>query len=339
MINNEQEIDDLLSRPDDRDVSAMAALDGDLLILGAGGKMGPTLALRAQRAMTLSGAGHRVIAVSRFSKPAAAEYLRAGGIKIIAGDLLDQTFLKSLPSAPHVIFMAAMKFGTTGAAHETWAMNTYLPGLVAERFGQSRIVAFSTGNVYPLVPVTSGGAKESTPVAPVGEYAWTALGRERMFEYASRRLGTCGVLLRLNYANELRYGVLLDIGTKVHQGRPVDLSMGFVNVIWQGDANSACLRAFDLCQSPPLVLNLTGTETLAVRDIAREFAHRFGVEASFEGIEAETALLSDATLAAGLLGEPMVSVGTMIEWIAEWIEAGGATLGKPTHFEVRDGKF
>lgn len=336
VISNEQELDDLLSRPNAEDTASMAGLGGDLLILGAGGKMGPTLALRAQRAMERR---HRVMAVARWTRPALLNQLRDAGVETIAADLLDTDALAALPDAPNVIFMAAMKFGTTGAEPTTWAMNTFLPGLVAERYRGSRIVAFSTGNVYPLVPVTSGGASEETPVSPVGEYAQSALGRERMFEYGSRRHGTRSVLLRLNYACELRYGVLLDVGTKVFERRPVNLGMGLVNVIWQGDANSACLRSFEHCSSPPLVLNLTGPETLSVRAIAAEFGRRFGVDPLFEGAESPTALISNASKASDLFGYPSVTAGQMIDWIAAWIAAGGATLNKPTHFEARDGRF
>jgi nucleoside-diphosphate-sugar epimerase len=244
-----------------------------------------------------------------------------------------------LPDVPNVIFMAAMKFGTTGAEHMTWAMNTFLPGLVAERFRRSRIVAFSTGNVYPLVPVTSGGASEDMLTEPVGEYAQSALGRERMFEYGSRRHGTPCALLRLNYATELRYGVLVDVARKVWERRPVDVRMGMANVIWQGDANSWCLQSFAHCQSPPLVLNITGPETLSIRWAAREFGMRFSIEPVIEGEESPTALLNNAARAMQLFGYPTVTPVQMVDWIAEWVAAGGASLGKPTHFETRDGRF
>ena len=339
MLANEAELDELLSRPSDADIAALKAVNGDVLILGAGGKMGPTLALRARRAMEASGAGHAVIAVARYSRPEIREQLEAAGVKTISSDLLTPGALDSLPDAPNVIFMAAMKFGTTGAEHQTWAMNTYLPGLVAERYAKSRMVAFSTGNVYPLCPVTGGGATEFTPVAPVGEYAQSALGRERMFEYGSHRHGTRGVLLRLNYACEMRYGVLVDIGRKVFEGRPVDLRMGLVNVIWQGDANSVCLRALEHCTAPPLVLNLTGPETVSVRWIANEFGRRFHREPLLDGDEAPTALINNAARMLGMFGYPTVSPSTMIDWAAAWIAGGGSTLGKPTHFETRDGKF
>jgi nucleoside-diphosphate-sugar epimerase len=339
MIETEAQVEDLQSRPSDEDIEAMRAIGGDVLILGAGGKMGPTLAMRTLRAMRAAGQRHRVIAVARFSNPELIARMQSEGVETIACDMLEPGALTRLPDAPNVIFMAAMKFGTVGAAHMTWAMNTYLPGLVAERFRASRIVAFSTGNVYPLVPVTGGGATEHTPPGPVGEYAQSALGRERMFEYVSNTYGTPVVLLRLNYANELRYGVLLDIGRKVYERRPVDVSMGMVNVIWQGDANSMCLRSFDHAQSPPLVLNITGPETLSVRYLANAFGRRFGVDPVIEGVEAPTALLSNASRAIELFGYPRVTFGQMFEWVAAWIEAGGKTHGKPTHFETRDGRF
>jgi nucleoside-diphosphate-sugar epimerase len=277
--------------------------------------------------------------VARFTRADVAGQLQQAGIETIASNLLEPGSLAALPDCPNVIFMAAMKFGTTGGEPMTWAMNTYLPGLVAERYRASRIVAFSTGNVYPLAPAVSGGSTEFTPPNPMGEYAQSALGRERMFEYASRVYGTKSVLLRLNYANELRYGVLLDIGRKVFQRRPVDVRMGAVNVIWQGDANSACLRSFAHVQSPPLVLNLTGPETVAVRYIANEFGRRFNVDPILDGTEAETALLSNSSQAMRLFGYPAVTLGQMIEWVSSWIETGGVTHGKPTHFETRNGQF
>ncbi len=334
-IRNQQELDDLLGTPSHADMEAMSRLDGDLMILGCGGKMGPSLAVRARRAAPAK----RVIAVARFSNPELPKHFAARGIETIAADLLDPGALAALPAAPNVIFMAARKFGTSGDPHLTWAMNTLLPGLVAQRFRDSRIVAFSTGNVYGLRPAVLGGATESTPVAPEGEYAQSALGRERMFEYGSRAWGTPVALLRLNYAIDLRYGVLTDIGLAVFERRPVDVRMGLVNVIWQGDANSMCLRSFAHCQSPPLVLNITGPETLSVRSIAEEFGARFGVEPLFAGDESGDALLSNAANAHQLFGYPSVTARQMIDWAAEWIAHGGALLNKPTHFEARDGRF
>ena len=328
-----------LASPLPADIAAMRSLNGDLLVLGAGGKMGPSLVRRAQRAIRVAGVPMRVIAVARFSEHGLVAQLESEGIETIACDLLEREALERLPDSPNVIFMAARKFGTTGEAHLTWAMNTWLPGLVAERYRASRIVAFSTGNVYPLVPIERGGSTEATAPSPVGEYGQSALGRERIFEYASHRWGTKVCLLRLNYAIDLRYGVLVDIARAVFERRPVDLHMGLVNVIWQGDANSYCLRAFEHCQSPPCILNITGPETLSVEFIAREFARRFGVEPSFTGEPQPTALLNNAAQAHALFGYPSVTVSQMMDWIAEWIEGRGALLNKPTHFQVRDGKF
>jgi nucleoside-diphosphate-sugar epimerase len=338
-IETEAELEEILSRPSDADAVAIAQLAGDLLILGAGGKMGPSLAMRARRAAEKAGVRKRIVAVARFSDNRLREKLAADGIEILAADLLHPGALSQLPDIPNVIFMAARKFGTTGSEDLTWAMNTYLPGLVAERYRGSRIVAFSTGNVYPLRNALYGGAVESTPAAPESEYAQSALGRERMFEYGSRQWGTPVSILRLNYAIDLRYGVLLDIGTAVFERRPIDLRMALVNVIWQGDANSICLRSLAHCQSPPLFLNLTGPETLSVRYIAEEFGRRFCVQPTFSSEEMPTALLSNAAKAHQMFGYPTVTVSEMIDWTAAWISSGGARLNKPTHFEVRDGKF
>ena len=338
-IENEQQLEDVLSRPTEADKSAMAALEGDLLILGAGSKMGPSLARRAVRAAREAGSEMRVIAVSRFSSADARSNLEAAGVETLAADLIDRGALAKLPDARNVIFMAARKFGSTGDESLTWAMNAWLPALVAERYRDADIVAFSSGNIYPFVPVGSGGASEETPVGPVGEYAQSVLARERMFEYFSNQYKTRVALLRLNYAVELRYGVLVDVARKVFERRPVDVTMGHVNVIWQGDANSVCIRSFALCHAPPVVLNLTGPETLSVRGVAGLFGQRFGIEPVFEGEEAESALLNNAARCHARFGEPETSVQQMIEWIAHWIEADGASLGKPTHFEARDGRF
>ena len=339
-IRSEQELEELLSRPDDDTVEAMRHLDGDLLILGAGGKMGPSLARLARRACDKAGMKKRVVAVARFSNSNLIAQFAADNIETIPCDLLDRDALEKLPNIPNVIFMAARKFGTLGNEHLTWAMNTFLPGLVADRFRHSRIVAFSTGNVYPLVPISDEGANEATPVDPVGEYAQSALGRERMFEYASAQWGTKVVLLRLNYAVELRYGVLVDIGLSVFEKRPISLAMPRVNVIWQGEANAWCLRSFALCQSPPLILNITGAEALSVRDIANEFGQKLGVSPIFKPeAEGQTALLSDSSKARSFLGDLKVSPSQMIDLIANWIRDGGALLNKPTHFQARDGRF
>ncbi|HEX4488815.1 MAG TPA: NAD-dependent epimerase/dehydratase family protein, partial [Terriglobales bacterium] len=322
-IQNTTELEERLSRPSEADVTAMAALNGDLLILGAGGKMGPSLTRLARRAADQAKVKKRIIAVSGFGHGNLAAELAAEGIETIACDLLESGALAKLPDIPNVIFMAARKFGTTGAAHMTWAMNTHLPGLVAERFQKSRIVAFSTGNVYPLRNLKEGGATESTPVGPVGEYAQSALGRERMFEYGSARWGTPVTILRLNYAIDLRYGVLVDIGRSVFEQRPVDLRMPAANVMWQGDANSWCLRSFAHCQSPPLILNITGPEILSVRETALRFGEQFGAKPEFVHEEGPTALLSNPAKACELFGQPVVTPHQMIEWIAAWLRQGG----------------
>jgi nucleoside-diphosphate-sugar epimerase len=339
VIHTEPELEERLSRPGEADVTAASVLQGDLMILGAGGKMGPSLARLAQRASRQAGVATRIIAVARFSSDALVSQLEADGIEIIRCDLLEAGSLSMLPDIPNIIFMAARKFGTSGSEYLTWAINTYLPGLVAERFRYSRIVAFSTGNVYPLQSIGRGGATESTPAAPVGEYAQSALARERMFEYASQRWGTLVAILRLNYAIDLRYGVLLDIARAVYERRPVNLRMSLVNVIWQGDANSVCLRSLAHCQSPPTILNITGPETLAVRYLALEFGRRFNIEPVWDGEETSTALLNVAAKAHQLFGYPSVTVQDLIDWTAHWIISGNSTLRKPTHFDVRDGKF
>lgn len=339
-IQTEPELEELLSRPDDATAAAMASLEGNLLILGAGGKMGPSLARLAHRSCERAGIRKRIVAVARFTNSRLPAELSVAGIETITCDLLDREALARLPDMPNIIFMAARKFGTSGEAHLTWAMNTYLPGLVAERYRDSRIVAFSTGNVYPLRSLSEGGAKETTPVDPVGEYAQSALGRERMFEYASAKWGTRVVLLRLNYAVELRYGVLVDIGLAVFERRPIDLAVPRVNVIWQGEANAWCLRSFPFCQAPPFVLNITGSETLSVREVALEFGRHFRIEPSFVSVtEGASALLSDASKARGLFGDPKISPQEMISGIANWIANGRPLLNKPTRFQARDGRF
>ena len=339
MITTTEQLEEMLSHPAPHDVEALGRLEGDLLILGAAGKMGPSLAMRAKRAIDQAGSGQRVMAVSRFGDASIRKSLEDAGIHAIPADLMDRDALQRLPDAPNVIFMAGRKFGTEGAQHETWAANVLLPALAAERYRDFRIVVFSSGNVYPFRKVKDGGASEETATDPVGEYAQTVRGRERVFEYFADRYGTKSVLLRLNYAVEMRYGVLADIARKVYGRQPVDVSMGSVNVIWQGDANSVALRSFPLCSSPPAVLNLTGPETLPVRMLAESFGRLFGVEPAFQGSEGESALLNDAHKCCELFGPPPVSVAQVIEWLATWIQTGGASLGKPTHFEARDGRY
>jgi nucleoside-diphosphate-sugar epimerase len=338
-ITNEQELEEVLSRPSEEDIVAVNELGGDLMILGVAGKMGPSLAIRARRAANAAGVKMRVIGVSRFNSPGGRELLEGAGIETVSSELLDEGALEKLPDAPNIIHLATRKFGSTGNEPLTWAMNTYLPARVARRFHSSRIVLFSSGNVYPMSPVTQGGSTEDSPLEPVGEYAMTALGRERMFTHFSQLYGTPVSILRLNYAVELRYGVLFDIGMSVFDRRPVDLTMGNANVIWQGDANSICLRSFALASSPPFVLNLTGPETISVRAVAARFGQIFGVEPVFEGEERPTALLNNAARCFRIFGYPAVSVDQIVDWVAVWIGSGGRSLNKPTHFETRDGKF
>jgi nucleoside-diphosphate-sugar epimerase len=336
MRMNPDRIADELSQPTAADCELMRRLKGDILILGAGGKMGPSLAQMTRRAADASGPPRRIFAVSRFTSAETKRELMACGVEAVTGDLLDRQEVSKLPESPNVIFLAGRKFGSTDNQPLTWATNVLAPSLVAEHYPQSRIVALSSGNVYPL---GANPATEATPTAPLGEYAQSVLGRERVFEYYSDRNGTAVALLRLNYAIDVRYGVLLDVGQRVWQRQPVPLAMRAVNVIWQRDANSYCLRALELSSAPPIVLNITGPQTLRVRWIAERFGDIFGVAPMFEGSEGETALLSDASLSHRLLGAPEVGPEQMIAITAEWIRSDRPTLHKPTHFEVRDGRF
>lgn len=338
-FENEETLEEALSRPTPELVEFMERLDGDILFLGVSGKMGISMASMAKRACQQAGAKKRVIGVSRFSNAANREYLEGLGIEVIAGDLLSQEFLSSLPDCQNVVYLAGTKFGTQGNEAYTWAMNAYLPGLIIERFKSARIVALSTGCVYPLVNTESGGSVESDEVGPIGEYAQSCLGRERMFEFGSISHDTPVVLIRLNYAVEMRYGVLIDIATKVWEEESIDVTMGHANVIWQGDANALILRAFDLCESPARHLNVTGPETLSIRLVAEQFGRLLGKEPKIVGEEASSALLSNASNLFEELGKPIVSIEQIIEWTARWIGDGGRQLGKPTHFEVRDGQY
>jgi nucleoside-diphosphate-sugar epimerase len=311
-------------------------LSGDILILGVGGKMGPTLARLARRAAP----DKRVVGVARFTEPGLREKLEAQGVECIACDLLEREALGHLPKIENVVFMAGRKFGSSGREDLTWAMNVMLPAQVAEAFRASRIVAFSTACVYPYVDVSSGGATEAVPsVPPSGDYANSCVGRERMFEYFSRKHGTAGRFLRLEYAIDMRYGVLHDVGRKVFAGTAIDLTMGHVNVIWQGDANSMALRALTRCTAPASALNVSGAETVSVRALAEAFGRHFKRQPVFTGKEAGTAWLVNSAEAHRLFGRPSVPLETMIAWQADWIARGGASLGKDTHFDARDGKY
>jgi nucleoside-diphosphate-sugar epimerase len=338
-VESIDQLDDLLSEPTAAAIEALARLDGDLIVLGVAGKMGPTLVRMARRAFDAAGLRRRVIGVARFSSGGVEERLRAHGVETVRCDLLDQAQLDRLPDAANVVAMTGMKFGATGQEALTWAMNSYLPGMIALRYRHSRVVAFSTGNVYGLTPVALGGSLEGDAPAPVGEYAMSCLGRERIYEHFSRALGIPTALLRLNYACELRYGVLVDLAQRVLAGEPVELDMGHLNAIWQADANAMALAAFGDVASPPFVLNVAGPETLSVRRVAEDFGRLLGRPAQFQGTEGADALLSNGQLGHQLFGYPRVGPEQMIRWIADWLRRGGPTLGKPTHFEVRDGKF
>jgi nucleoside-diphosphate-sugar epimerase len=336
---SEVELEDFLSTPSERFIEAMSRLPGDLLILGVGGKMGPTLARMARRASEAAGTPRRVVGVSRFTSSAARQRLEEHGIETIAADLMDENSLAALPDAPHVVFMAGFKFGAAANPSLTWAMNCYLPALVARRFARSRIAAFSSGNVYGPVTITSSGSRESDPPQPVGEYAMSVLGRERILDHFSRVQETPMTILRLNYAVELRYGVLLDLAQQVARDEPIDVTMGAVNVIWQAEANAMALESLLHAASPPLVLNLAGPEILRVRDVCRTLGEHLGKTPRFCGEEAPDALLSDGRFGYHLLGQPQVTAEQMIRWTADWVRRGGPTLAKPTHFQSRDGRF
>ncbi len=337
--HSEDDLEELLSEPTPFVVDALRDCGGDVVVLGAGGKMGPSLARMARRAADALAEPRRVMAVSRFSSRAAAARLEAHGVEVIRADLGDPDALSELPDAPNVIFMAGQKFGTAAAPARTWFANTAMPAWVAHRYRASRIVAFSTGNVYGLVPAAGDGSRESDPLAPVGEYAASCVGRERQFEYAADAYGTAVTILRLNYAVDLRYGVLVDIATKVRRNAPVPVAMGWLNCIWQGDANAMALAALGLCACPAAVLNVTGTETLAVRDLATRFARRFGTTPRIEGVEAPDALLANTGKMQSLFGRPRVNADRLVELVAAWLEEGGVTLDKATHFEERGGAF
>lgn len=338
-ILDDKQLEELLSRPTEETVEMFKRLDGDIIFLGIAGKIGPSLANMAKRACEEAGIKKRIIGVSRFSSEEEKKYIEELGIETFQGDLLEKDFLESLPKVKNVFFLAGMKFGSEDNLSLTWAMNSYLPALIAEHFKASRIVAYSTGCVYPLVPVESGGSQETDMPEPVGEYAQSCLGRERMFQYGSKKYNTPVALIRLNYAVEPRYGVLVDIAAKVKDKLPVDLSMGYFNVIWQGDANDVVLRSLDHTEAPAKVLNISGQEILSVRNVAEEFGKFFGVKPEFVGEESQTALLSNSTFAYSLFGKPKLPIGKLIQWIGHWMEDDKKTLGKPTHFEVRDGKY
>jgi len=335
MIPDISALDDLLCRPSQALIDDLGKVDGDIMVLGVGGKMGPTLAGLAKAALP----ARRIIGVARFSEPGVGEWLQKRGIETIHCDLLDEAAIRTLPQIPNIIFMAGRKFGAEGNLALTWAMNSHVPALVAQAFPQSRIVAFSTGCVYPFVPVDGRGADEDTPPNPPGEYAQSCVGRERMFEYFSRQFKTPGRLFRLNYAIDMRYGVLHDIATKVLKGAPIDVRLGHVNFIWQGDASAQALRCLAHCDTPTSPINVSGHEILAVRDLAATFGKLFGKTPVISGKEEPTAWLTNTSQAVKLFGLPIVDTAQLVKWTADWVARAMPSLGKPTKYEVRDGRY
>jgi hypothetical protein len=328
-------LDDLLCRPSQPLIDDLAKVEGDIMILGVAGKMGPTLAGLAKAALP----DRRIIGVARFSDPSVKDWLRARGIETINCDLLDEAALRGLPHAPNIVFMAGRKFGAEGDLSLTWAMNAHVPALVAQVFPRARIVAFSTGCVYPFVKVDGKGADESVAPNPPGEYAQSCVGRERMFEYFSKRYSTPGRLFRLNYAIDMRYGVLHDIASKIVQGTPIDVSLGHVNFIWQGDAAAQALRCLAHCEVPTSPINVSGHQILGVRDLAAKLGALLDRQPVIVGSEQPTAWLTDTSQATKLFGLPIVDTERLIGWTADWVARSMPSLGKPTKYEVRDGRY
>lgn len=320
-------------------IEDIGKIEGDILILGAGGKIGPSIARLCKQSIDLAGIRKRVIAVSRFSEEGLSEELNAEGIETISANLLDDKQLNALPEIKNILYLAGTKFGTSGNEPYTWAMNTYLPGRVADKFRNSRIVVYSTGNVYPFTPIGSGGATEETCPDPVGEYGQSCLGRERMFEYFSSIYNTPLLIYRLNYAIDFRYGVLLEVAKSVINQKPIDLTTGYANVIWQGDANEMAVRSLLHCETPAKILNITGPETVSVQWLAREFGIIFNTEPIFTGQQQPTALLSNAAESFRIFGYPRTTLKQMIDITARWLLAGGKIINKPTHFQERKGQF
>lgn len=335
----EEKLNELLTAPTAKLVEDIAKIKGDIMVLGAGGKMGPTLCILAKNAIKKAGIEKRVIAVSRFSDPIATELLRSNGVETISCDLLDHDSLEALPEVENVIYMAGRKFGTDGQEYLTWAMNATLPAFVAYKFRKSNIVVFSSGNIYPIVPLSSGGCTEDDKVGPVGEYAMSCLARERAFEYAAKQYGTKVFIYRLNFAVDLRYGVLFDCAKKIMDGTPISLSTPCFNFIWQGSANEIAVRGLLHCEAPAVKMNVTGPETVSIKAAALKLGKLLGKEPVFEGAEEGNAYLNNAARAMELFGYPDVSAETLIRWQAEYILDGGRTINKPTHFEERKGSY
>jgi nucleoside-diphosphate-sugar epimerase len=332
---NEQGLEDMLSEPSEATTQAMAGLAGDIVVLGAGGKMGPTLAMMLKKASP----DKKIYAVSRFSDKAVKERIEKAQAETVEADLLDESAYGKLPKAENVFFLAGMKFGSTGNQPLTWAMNSYMPALVARHYKDSRIVAYSTGNVYPLVEIAGGGATEETTPEPIGEYAQSCLGRERMFEYFSQLYKTPVTLIRLNYANEPRYGIIVDLAFKILNDEPIDLTMGAVNLVWQRDANDYIIRSISLAKSPPAMLNVTGPQTIPIRGLAEQIGEKLGKKPKFVSREVASALLSNASYCLNMFGPPQTSLEQMVSMITGWVAAGKKTLNKPTKYEIRNGKF
>ena len=338
-IDDESQLESYITTPSAELIEFAGNLSGPVVVLGAGGKMGPTLAVRLQRAFQQAGSDAFTVAASRFSDAAARGWLEQRGVRTIAADALHPESFLELPDSDNIIYLIGTKFGTSGNPSRTWAINTIAPASAMRRYPSSRLVALSTGNVYPFSPVTAGGSVETDPLEPIGEYAYAAVGRERIFDFYSREQQTSIAMIRLNYATDLRYGVLTDLATKVATGQPIDLTQGYFNCIWQGDANDLGIRSLALAESPPNPINLTSVETFSVREIAQTFAGRMGCTVRFTGSESETALLSNASKCFRSLGDPATPMDRVIRWTADWVQQGNRLLGKPTHFEVRDGAF
>lgn len=339
MIQDFDLLEKQMLHPSDALLMDFSKIEGDIILLGVGGKMGPSMARLAKQAASLTGSSKKIIGVSRFSDGTLREELEKQGIATIAADLLNETELAALPDVKNVLYLAGNKFGTTGKEAFTWAMNAYLPGRVAEKYKHSNIVAFSTGNVYPFVPVTSGGLSEESTPFPLGEYGQSCLGRERIFSYFAEKNQTPTLIYRLNYAVDFRYGVLLELAKSVYTGKEIDLRTGNVNVIWQGDANEIALRSLLHCTSPAKVLNVTGPETLSVKWIAEQFGLLMNREPVFVHEVQPSALLSNASEAHKLFGYPRVTIREILEVTAQWVMADKETFGKATHFQERNGKF
>lgn len=338
-FSSERELDDFMTEPSEALIQWASTLSDGLLVLGAGGKMGHTLSVMAQRAFEACGSELSVVAVSRFTDSRTREKLEQAHVETLSCDLFNEQELARLPRIRNVVYMVGRKFGSTGGEPTTWAINAFLPGLIASHLADSRFAVFSTGNVYPFTAIDSSGASEMTPPDPIGEYAQSCLARERVFQFFSNQMEIPVALLRLNYAIDMRYGVLLDLANQIANHQPIDLTMSHVNIIWQGDACDMILRALPFAASPPRILNITGTDVLKVRDLAIRLGENLGISPEFAGAPSERALLSDSQQATSLFGPPRVSIDEMLRWTADWVAADRRTLGKPTHYSEREGKF